>query len=263
MCTVLYSIHLVAQSVHVYTYRLRFFLRLGLCRICCPYGARIVAPIICTGVGLALFQATAFSCNTFDSPNENVGYGFWGWYNDYYEECDDYGDVWDVDAPTKFGRAIGILGALLGWVTFITLLVASCVRFPGPKIFFRILGSCMFVMAIFALLLLVGLASEPNEMGGPAYCVIPGALFWIAAGVTTMFFMQERDFPVVVSAAAVHAEPVPVKHVAPQPAQPKITKEVEERINDDGSKTVITTTRTTNPDGTVMEEITEEEFPAA
>jgi len=233
-----------------------------------------------------LFQVTAYSCLTFHIPYDTynseglyVDYydsndaGYWGWYDDYYDECEDYqtlmdyDDYFHLDAPLKFGRAIGVIGNILGWVTLIMLLIASCVRYPRPKLFFRILGSCMFVMAVFSLLLLVGLASDPYdistlpEMGGPAYCVIPGALFWIAAGVTTIVSVQERDFPVVVSAAAVHAEPVPVKHVEQLPPA-TVTKEIRERINDDGSKTVITTTRTTNPDGTVMEEIMEEEFPA-
>jgi len=251
--------------------------------ICCPYGARIAAPIVCTLIGLILFYVTAFSCATFKISSdyyyyyedeyyysdEELEWGFWGYYYWDYDEsyCDDYGSDTDFDAPFKFGRAISVLGAIFGGTILILLLIASCVRYPGPKIFFRILGSCMLLMAAFSLLLLVGLATEnlPNEMGGTAYAVIPSALFWIAAGLTTMFTMQERDSPIVVSAAAIHAEPTPAystKQQGAPPLPPATTKEIEKRINEDGSMTVITTTRLANPDGTITEEITEKTFPA-
>jgi len=180
-----------------------------------------VAPIICSFVGLIFFHVPAFSCVTFhyDSPHP-VGVGYWGFeepvtyypytYSTDEYTCKSYAKEADLDSLVKFGRAIAIIGTFIGWVIVITLLFASCIRFPGRKIFCGVMGAFMFLMAVLVLLLLVGVQSDAEyelEVNTAGYMVIPSAVFWIAAAFTTLFTMEERALrnpataPVVVHVA--------------------------------------------------------------
>ena len=75
----------------------------------------------------------------------------------------------------------------------------------------------MILMAIFALLLFVGLSSNPDDIdgfdldvGAAGWCIIPSAFFWVAAAYATAFTMEARDdggAPTTTPPAAMHAEP--------------------------------------------------------
>ena len=109
----------------------------------------------------------------------------------------------DFDAPVKTGRAFGVMGSILGLALFIMYAMAS------PRVFFGIMGNGTILMALFTLILLVGLQgfrdADP-ELAGAGHCIFPSAFCWGAAGVTTLFSMEERVAPVEAVDEAVDPE---------------------------------------------------------
>jgi len=163
-------------------------------------------------LGIILFNTAAYSCQSFEV--DPLGVGYWS-FEDFDGDCAAYSDEFDPDGPFKFGRAIGIIGSILGYTLIIMLLVASCVRYPlGRKIFF-VMGGCMILMSIFALLLFVGLSSDhfdigtlELEVGAAGWCIIPSFFFWVAAAFATALTMKARDdggAPTSTPPAAMHA----------------------------------------------------------
>ena len=58
----------------------------------------------------------------------------------------------------------------------------------------------MILMAVFALLLFVGLSSNPFDIdgwdlkvGSTGWRILPSAFFWLAAAFATLFTMKERE----------------------------------------------------------------------
>lgn len=102
---------------------------------------------------------------------------------------DRLGSVW------KFGRFIGIFGSLLAWMVFGAMMLASCFKYPNPKICFPILGICMGIMSLFSFLLLVGLAnksetfpsSNENDVSSWVPKNIENDLYLSAGGVLAIF----------------------------------------------------------------------------
>jgi len=175
-----------------------------------PQGFRIAAPVVCSVLGMFFFICAAYRCQTFEvdttqvHTGQNMGFsasriGFWS-FEDHSKDCRSYPDGFDPDGPMKFGRAIGILGSILGLTLVVMLLVASCLRYPARRMVFGAMGGCMILMAVFALLLFVGLSSNPFDMdgwdlkvGNTGWRIIPSAFFWLAAAFATLFTMKERE----------------------------------------------------------------------
>lgn len=192
-------------------------------------------------VAAVCFDIAAFSCDTFrysstsSSPyaggydddyddyfnddfwtrrlasSDDFSYGYWGFKSD--SGCFSYNDFWwfvnkdeVLDAPLKVGRVLGVVGAVLGGLALIVLLVASCNVFPQGVLV--ALGSVVgILMAFFSIALCAGMFTVdctiwweydsspdtyyciPNWKG---YLIAVAFVFWIAATIPLCCCMKPR-----------------------------------------------------------------------
>jgi len=181
-------------------------------------------------------------------------------------------DVKDAyfDAVLKFGKAMGIVAGIFGLVLFILSCILCCLTFP--PIVVKIMAGGYLVMAAASILMLVALASDTCtnicnsldysvctscklELGTGCYLAIVAFIFFVGAGIAT-FFLKETE-PVTsevrnkaMPEAAAKDEEMAVPESALR-AMSSVAPTIEtvEKINDDGTKTVTTTTTKINPDG--------------
>ena len=199
-------------------------------------------------LGLIFFHVAAFGCKTFEVDKtelfgvSKVKLGYWGVKHPYDDNsCLGYDNNEEFDGVWKFGRFVGVFGALLVWLVFFLVMTASCFHYPYPKVVFGSIGGCMLLLALFSLLLLVGLSSDTLvdlsiSVGG--VLSILAAFLWFGAAVSIVFFMKEREREQVPQANAV---------------QPKRAAVVEESTGRDDTEYGDTTDITTvvNLDGTM------------
>jgi len=115
------------------------------------------------------------------------------------KECKPWDEIeacYDIDAPLKAGRAIGIIGTVLAAMTFLFISSASFVNYP--KILLPVAGAITIFVAIVAPVLFVGLATEFCSLVGfsckpdtAAYMAIPSSVCLMIAGLS-MFFIKKR-----------------------------------------------------------------------
>jgi hypothetical protein len=160
-------------------------------------GVTYIAPALCTLVGLIFFHVAAFGCGTFKA--ESVGRGDADYYLGYFKQgleghCASHGgDNADLPGVVRFGRFIGVFGALMIWFVFAVVAAASFFRYPRPKLVFIVVGSCMGVLALFSFLLLSGKSYDDDLKLGPGgILAIFSAFVWIGGAVSTILFMTER-----------------------------------------------------------------------
>uniref|UniRef100_A0A7S3KY07 Uncharacterized protein n=1 Tax=Amphora coffeiformis TaxID=265554 RepID=A0A7S3KY07_9STRA len=180
------------------------------CRVrCLPYGACSVVPLIFMLIAYILFNIGAFSCKTFEYDSESddgsFHYGYWG-SEDPYGECLSYKEWIDkteadkkdiLDAPLRVGRAVGVLGSLLGGFVVIFMIVTTSIAAPRRAIV-SVNVTTGIVMCIFCLVLYIGLIKEgcweedsdyhswydDNDVvictpGPPGYLLFLSFIFWI------------------------------------------------------------------------------------
>jgi hypothetical protein len=146
-----------------------------------------------------MYHIAAFSCGTF---YENYTEARLGYYRAeyYYGGCGNFKEAIDLlgfnfTATWKFGRFIAAVGALLVWTIFFAVGAAAFVEYPHPtKRYIVIIAVCMGVVALFSLLLLVGL-SEGYTLGGVGYMAVVSAFLWTGAAVSMFFCMKLRLRP--------------------------------------------------------------------
>jgi hypothetical protein len=94
------------------------------------------------------------------------------------------------DGPWRFGKTVGIIGALLSIPIF---LISVCILFqrsPVDSRYFTIFTGMHITMALLSLLLLSGLASDVCEaedcrLGPGGYLAIVDALLWVGSAILT------------------------------------------------------------------------------
>lgn len=211
-------------------------------------------------LGLIFFHYAAFGCKTFEGSRSDwsrstvtVKFGYWGVENPRTDSCESYVSN-DFDGTWKFGRFVGVFGALLSWLVFALVMTASCFRYPYPKVVFWSIGGCMLLLALFSFLLLVGLSSEtyegPYTLGeGVSRSIAAGgvlsilaAFLWFGAAVSIVFFMKERERAHVPHARA----------VAPKQA---VVEESTSRDDTELGGTTTDITTVVQPDGTMTKTI--------
>ena len=202
-------------------------------------------PAACTLLGMIFYHIAAFGCTTFkyefsspsdrdlkrtssgnsgstddfidwDSINDNNdGFGFsyktGYWSAEAGSGCSAYSSS-SVSGVFKFGRFIGVVGALMIWAIFFAMVVASFFKYPKPKLVFKVIGICMGVLSFFSFLLLVGLSEDSLKLAGGGAVAILSAFIW-AGGAASMFLcMTERERVV----AAVTLTPAKTPQEAPE-----------------------------------------------
>jgi hypothetical protein len=210
-------------------------------------------------LGLIFFHVAVFGCKTFEA---NYKLGYWGVQNPYDgNDCLEYGVI---DGVLKFGRFVGVFGALLSWLIFAVVMSASCFRYPRPKLVFGAIGGCMLLVSLFGFLLLVGLStnldSSAISLAGGGILAIFAAFLWSGAAFSIVFLMKERN-------REQQAVTVPPKRAVEEPTGRDDTEsgvtnltEVEIVQHPNGTKTKTTTKTTMLPDGSKSIEKTVETF---
>lgn len=162
-------------------------------------------PAACTVIGLIVFHFAAFGCRTFKESvtistdfyyytyydTTDFHFGFWSYDND--GSCVSFSDIVDFAASFKFGRFVGVAGAILIWVILIVVIIASFFQFPKPKLVFRLTGGGMALASVFSFLLLVGLSeADTLRLGAGGILAVISALIWAGGAVAMIFGMKER-----------------------------------------------------------------------
>jgi hypothetical protein len=145
---------------------------------------------------MLFFHIAAFGCKTFkvDAVNSFYSYdyklGYWS--VDTNGGCAKFGDI--TSGAWKFGRFIGVVGALMIWIIFAAVMTASCFKYPKPKLVFRIISIVMGVVSFLSFLLLVGLSAESTlSLSGGGALAILSAFLWAGGAVSMFFCMNERE----------------------------------------------------------------------
>ena len=162
-------------------------------------------PATCSVVGMIFFHIAAFGCRTFkETYTSDIDYyyykyyytaeyhvGFWGYDNG--GSCKAFASGVELEGAFKFGRFVGIVGALFIWAIIVVVILASFFQFPNPKLVFRLIGGCMGLIAVFSFLLLVGLAeAETLKLSGGGILAVLSALVWTGGAVSMFIGMNER-----------------------------------------------------------------------
>jgi hypothetical protein len=168
--------------------------------ILCKQGKFYAIPAACTVIGMIFFHIAAFGCKTFKSElsvNSLYSYsydykaGYWS--VDNGSSCVKFGNF-DVSGAFKFGRFIGVVGALMIWAIFFAIVVASFFQYPKPKLVFRTIGISMGVLSFFSFLLLVGLSGDDSlKLAGGGALAILSAFIWAGGAVSMFLCMNERE----------------------------------------------------------------------
>ena len=149
-------------------------------------------PAACTLFGMIFYHIAAFGCKTFKSEAFSYEFKMGYWTADNGSSCVKFDDS-GISGALKFGRFVGVVGALMIWVIFFAVAVASFFKYPKPKLVFRVIGICMGVLSFFSFLLLVGLSENDSfKLAGGGALAILAAFIW-AGGAASMFLcMNER-----------------------------------------------------------------------
>ena len=171
-----------------------------------PYGCFGLLYSIITFWAFVLFAIGAFQCSLTVSEGDNfrVYIGYWSREQTQLSIQANYDGIKDnnvcvpwapvsvdyYDGIWRFGKAVGILGALLGGVVMLVALYTICRDIPS-YLFKMVLLPCHIIMAIFSLLLLVGLKSSicinENCKFGPGMGVaVFASILWL---VTCCFLL--------------------------------------------------------------------------
>jgi hypothetical protein len=167
-------------------------------------GGRIAAPLVPWIIGYVLFVAAAFGCTSFqveiDYYDDKVKFGYWGIDNDP-GGCTEYVKE-ELDGALKTGRAIGIVGTILGPIAILLFLTTSFLAVPRAATL--TLGIVTGVlMPLFCGIMFIGLATDvctkdeydegstclPAAKG---YLLAPALLFWIGGSIPLCICFKER-----------------------------------------------------------------------
>jgi hypothetical protein len=235
----------------------------SLLHISAPYGRVGWFSLLVTFFAMLFFCLSAFKCwltvsGLYDEVKIFVGY----WSRElpeYAMNADgqdrNYCVSWDAatkdslfDGSWKFGKAVGIVGAMLSIIIFIVSIYTIFYKI-ATRFFSSVLCSCV-VMAVFSLLLLSGLGSdvctaELCRIGPGGYLAIFTFFLWLGAAALAFklkALSQEPEY-----------EYPDTKSTAPSPQYPQITDGVEHQVemseNDDGTITKRTIITTKSPGG--------------
>ena len=164
-------------------------------------GKLYAIPAACTVIGMIFFHIAAFGCKTFKSEVLSAGsfyyysydYKAGYWSADSGSSCVKFGNS-NISGVFKFGRFIGVVGALMIWAIFFAVVVASFFKYPKPKLVFRGIGICMGVVSFFSFLLLVGLSEDDSlKLAGGGALAILSAFIWAGGAVSMFLCMNERE----------------------------------------------------------------------
>jgi hypothetical protein len=151
-------------------------------------------------IGMIFYHIAAFGCKTFKAELTSSSFYYYSydykagyWSADNGSSCVKFGNS-DISGVFKFGRFIGVFGALMIWAIFIAVAIASFFKYPKPKIVFRTIGICMGVISFFSFLLLVGLSEDDSlKLAGGGALAILSAFIWAGGAVSMFLCMNERE----------------------------------------------------------------------
>jgi hypothetical protein len=134
-----------------------------------------------------------------ETDEEKEQFGYWGIQDPDYGGCLEYENE-DLDGALKTGRAIGILGAVLGPIVILLLLTTSFLAVP--RVATLTLGVVTGVlMPLICGIMFIGLATTlctdkdfdlkctPSAKG---YLLVPASLFWIGGCIPLCICFKKR-----------------------------------------------------------------------
>jgi hypothetical protein len=155
-------------------------------------GRMYAVPVVLTVLALVFYHIAAFGCKSFkiDTGTGFYKFGYWSASAGRGRGCVQY--VGEVSGILKFGRFLGVMGALLIWPVFAAVLVGLFSQYTKPKVVFPIVGSCMGLLSFFSFLLLVGLRDDSSaKLSGGGAVAISAAFCWAAAAHSMFVCMNE------------------------------------------------------------------------
>ena len=175
-----------------------------------PHGGVGCAYLLVTFLGVLFFFFAAFTCwlTVSQAHDFKVLVGYWSRESIEYAEASalegrnrNYCVSWDsatreslFDGPWKFGRTVGVIGAMICIPLFLVGLLILCFEFSPQT--FTALACTNIAMAILSILLLSGLGStvceaEHCRIGAGGVCAIVDVFIWIiAAAIAFRMRMQ-------------------------------------------------------------------------
>jgi hypothetical protein len=252
--------------------------------VCCPYPL-LTIPAVLSFVAFILTWIAATSCNFYTisyAGNGGLQIGLWtvettpdlsnldgeGWNHDG-TWCTgwDYGQILDssnLDGPLRTARAFGLMSGILASITFLCILIPSCVMLGDSKTQYLMVlcGLCIFT-GVAAILDLVALASSlctdaPEcQLRGAGICSIVASVMWFfTAGLLYFALNNPRSTRYNEDYGTPAATPMQEQ---PMPLEQKDYQTVQ---NADGTTTKTTTTTVVNADGSKTVTQTTETIPA-
>lgn len=214
-----------------------------------------------TFLAFLFFFLAAFKCwlTVSETVDYKVFLGYWGRELPEFAMTDDknYCISWDsatkgslFDGSWKFGKAVGVVGSILAILVFV--LSFYILFYTLSSRFFSYLACTNVTLAVFSLLLLVGLgsdvcAAELCRLGPGGYMAILDFFLWSGAAVLAYRLRS------LARAQELENEPAGDKSTASTNRYPAITDgvehDVEEIENDDGTITRETTITTKTAGG--------------
>ena len=175
-----------------------------------PHGGVGCAYLLVSFLGVLFFFFAAFTCwlTVSQAHDFKVLVGYWSREIPEYAEAAalegrnrNYCVSWDsvtqdslFDGPWKFGRAVGVVGAMICIPLFLVSLLIICFEFSPQT--FAVLACSNIAMAVLSILLLSGLGSQVCEaedcrIGAGGACAIIDVCIWIlAAAIAFRMRMQ-------------------------------------------------------------------------
>ena len=175
------------------------------------YGCNGLIYAFITFWAFVLFAIGAFQCSLTVSEGDNyrVYIGYWSREQTQLSIQANYDGISDknvcvpwssgewFDGVWKFGKAVGVMGALLGGVLMLVSLYTICRDIPS-NLFKLVLFPLHIVMVIFSLLLLVGLKSsicenEDCKFGPGMGVAIVAAIFWLISACLLLAIQRAAE----------------------------------------------------------------------
>lgn len=137
---------------------------------CCPYGGLHAVPAVFCGVAMLATWAYTVDCNFFrasvsHNTTEKIGIGFFSVEEEpSNDECVDYPDELDADAPLQFGRTMAVLASVIGFISFVLILIPACWN-AGQMPYMKSLAGTFFCLSVTVLFSLVCYhVSDPSNI---------------------------------------------------------------------------------------------------
>jgi hypothetical protein len=202
-------------------------------------GGYVLIPLCFGWIGIICFTIAGFSCQAIqieDDSSELDVFGFWGLFDTTDSRCKGMKqvlliehllsylsnnidaslvclllcfifaafsstDVDEFNGSFRFGRAISLLGLIVGWTTNCLLASLIIVKVTHQTMLLHIIAMAMVIMAVFSLSLFIGLDTENCKTAGndckprALFATIPAFITFSASSFTLEGLIRRHRIP--------------------------------------------------------------------